>query len=143
MLKNYSLETLGAKSCIDNSWPLMVNALDSIPKKKFYSTMDYGAADGGTSMELWGRVFQKLEGKSIYHIANDLPSGDLPMLSENLNQLRSKFENLVVFIQPSSFYMHVAPQASLNIGLAATTMHWLSKIPEVQHFGQFHTAIAP
>ncbi|WP_444909903.1 hypothetical protein [Microbulbifer sp. TRSA005] len=130
MLQNYSQETLGAKICIDNSWPFFLRALDSIPNKKFFNTIDYGAADGGTSMELWGRVFKKLGDKTIYHIANDLPSSDLLTLADNLNELRAKFENLVVFIQPSSFYNHVAPQASLNIALAATTMHWLSKMPD-------------
>ncbi|WP_299588197.1 hypothetical protein [uncultured Microbulbifer sp.] len=129
MLANYSLETLGAKFCIDNSWPLMVSALDSMPDKKYYNTMDYGAADGGTSLELWRRVFQKLGHKDIYHIANDLPASDLMMLSKNLNRLSSEFESLVVFMQPGSFYKHVAPRASLNLGLAATTMHWLSRMP--------------
>ncbi|WP_310620932.1 class I SAM-dependent methyltransferase [Flexibacterium corallicola] len=129
MTENYSLDTMGAQSALNKSWHLMDHALSKLSARPSYEILNYGAADGGTSMDYFKKVFQRLDGALLHYTANDLPLNDFNTLARNLDVLRAEFENLSVFIQPSSFYFNVARKGSVDIALAATTMHWLSQVP--------------
>ncbi|WP_310620311.1 class I SAM-dependent methyltransferase [Flexibacterium corallicola] len=137
MAENYSQDTKGAQFAIDKSWPLMDQALSHLPARSSYEILNYGAADGGTSMDYFRRIFEELKGKRIYFTSNDLPQNNFNGLAPNLEILRSEFEGLCVFIQPTSFYNLIAREDSVDIGFAATTMHWLSQVPR-RAIGHLH-----
>ena len=53
----YSERTIGAKIAIDSSLPLMNQAIKEIPTSNILRMADFGSADGGTSQEMWFKIF--------------------------------------------------------------------------------------
>ena len=49
----YSKKTAGAKNAIDSIQEILEKAVISPPNKEILRFADFGAADGGTSQELW------------------------------------------------------------------------------------------
>ena len=67
----YSARTAGAKHAIDKVRPMLENALQSLPNQAILRLADFGAADGGTSQEMWAGLIEKLRKNgdlSLIHI---------------------------------------------------------------------------
>ena len=58
----YSQRTAGAKNAIDSVLPLMKTAVNNLPETEVFRFADFGAADGGTSAELWAKLISSLRG---------------------------------------------------------------------------------
>ncbi len=134
MASNYSLNTLGAKLCLEATWDWVEKALQTIPDYSQVKLADYGIADGGTSYELWQRIvatIKKQNNPTFLDITfNDLPSNDFNALGKNATLLMQGEQNLVVSMVPRSFYQPVCPPNSLDFGFSSTAMHWLSQLPQ-------------
>ena len=131
MTKGYSEQTAGAKLCIDlaSDWAHEAIADLNIEGNSFL--MDYGAADGGTASEFWGRIIKyikKINTKShISLIGNDLYSNDNQALINNLSLHSSGQESISTLICAGSFYDQLVPNSFIDFGFSATAMHWLNK----------------
>ena len=56
----YSERTAGARDVINNALPMVLDALKNIPEYPVLRIADFGAADGGTSREMWNTVISAL-----------------------------------------------------------------------------------
>ncbi|NEP90829.1 MAG: class I SAM-dependent methyltransferase [Okeania sp. SIO2C2] len=134
MASDYSLNTLGAKLCLEAAGDLVTTAIQSIQNSSQVRLADYGIADGGTTQGLWQQIFDTIKkqnsGVFIEAILSDLPSNDFNALGETSSFLMQDDQNLVVSMVPRSFYEPVCPPNSLDFGFSSTAMHWLSKLPK-------------
>lgn len=136
----YSLATIGAKDVIDKATPRVLDALKDIPLKSnsHWCFSDMGCADGGTSLELWGTLINRIresDSSDIQIVYADQANNDFNALVQILHghtQFDSYLpgaENVHVLESGSSFYSAILPKGSLHLGFSATAMHWLSKKP--------------
>ncbi|NEP05829.1 MAG: class I SAM-dependent methyltransferase, partial [Okeania sp. SIO4D6] len=134
MASDYSLNTLGAKLCLEAAGDLVTTAIQSIQNSSQVRLADYGIADGGTTQGLWQQIFDTIKkqnsGVFIEAIFSDLPSNDFNALGQTSCFLMQDDQNLVVSMVPRSFYEPVCPPNSLDFGFSSTAMHWLSKLPK-------------
>lgn len=86
----YSKATIGAKHVMDNASNMLIDAVDRMKLKDDASTFratDMGAADGGTSIDLWrkvlGYVSKQVPSRSIEMIYTDLPRNDFSQVSRS------------------------------------------------------------
>ena len=140
----YSDNTIGAKAVIDAAGELVVEALeamhladDTMP----FAVADFGAADGGTSLDLMRRIADKVRAASpkrqISITYTDLPHNDFSVLFRRLHGLLGTPEpsplaardNLFTFASGTSFHRQIFPDRTLSFGFSATAMHWLSARP--------------
>lgn len=131
MTSGYSLETYGARIALEKSRPQMQAALEKLPAGPT-TFVDFGIADGGTSLSFWCDVFLALRQKNPHTITlygNDLPTNPHRDLALNLDKLRQMVPDLQVFIAPVSFYQQVVPDEQMDLGFSATALHWLSRVP--------------
>ena len=56
----YSKKTAGAKNAIDSIQEILESAILSLPQTDTLRFADFGAADGGTSQELWYNLINLL-----------------------------------------------------------------------------------
>ena len=57
-----SERTAGARDVINNAGPMIQAAIEEIPEDKILRIADFGAADGGTSNQMWDKCnFQNAE----------------------------------------------------------------------------------
>lgn len=140
----YSRVSLGPKAVIDNATTLVLDALNRLdisPHKSATITLaDYGAADGGTSLDLvnasvdWVRQrHPKLPVSLCY---TDLPGADFETLFRTMSgEVKGKQSPLTrhsdvhVFSSGMSFYRQLLPTATLDLGFSASAMHYLSSMP--------------
>lgn len=139
----YSQHTQGATHVIDRAG---VNILDRLSKMNVskenrpFSIVDYGAADGGTSLGLMSKIVQSLrartEKRDITVTYTDLPHNDFSALfrlvhnrSNNSESYLPQYKNVYVLGSGTSFYHQVVPDSTVDIGFSATAMHWLSGLP--------------
>ena len=54
----YSERTAGARNVINDAGAMVVNALRDLPPTNTLRLADYGAADGGTSQQMWDMVIR-------------------------------------------------------------------------------------
>ena len=76
----YSANALGAKQVIDATRPLVddaLRALASLPSEKPFAIADFGAADGGTSFELYA-AYRAYSANGFTYRAITLTYTDLP-----------------------------------------------------------------
>ena len=89
MTKGYSEQTAGAKLCIDLASDWAKECISNLNISENVFLMDYGAADGGTASEFWGKIIndiqQKNQSTEITLIGNDLYSNDNQALINNLS----------------------------------------------------------
>lgn len=134
MASDYSLNTLGAKFCLEAAGDLVTEAIKPIQNNSQVKIADYGIADGGTSQALWQEVITTIKQQNsdafIEAIFSDLPSNDFNALGKNSSLLMNGDRNLVVAMVPRSFYEPICSPNSLDFGFSATAMHWLSKLPK-------------
>ena len=80
----YSERTAGARDVINNACKMVIEALAQTPKSSKLRIADYGAADGGTSREMWDMVIghQRANGdnRQIEMLYSDLASNDFSTL---------------------------------------------------------------
>ena len=89
MTKGYSEQTAGAKLCIDLASDWGAECISDLNISENVFLMDYGAADGGTASEFWGKIINNIQEKNqsaeITLIGNDLYSNDNQALINNLS----------------------------------------------------------
>eukprot|EP00043_Microstomoeca_roanoka_P016298 m.165831 g.165831 ORF g.165831 m.165831 type:complete len:236 (+) comp16433_c0_seq3:268-975(+) len=160
----YSLATKGCFDVINNSTDLVMEclsyALDAYKKRndgKPFTIADLGTADGGTSMplitEIMKQVRKRIGNDPVVIFYEDQATNDFNSLfkrvhgiiptpksaddSTPIEPLVDAFENTYVVANGTSFYKQISPDNSIDIGLCATSFHWLTsapcKIPDALH----------
>ena len=131
MTQGYSEQTAGAKLCIDLASDWGAECISALDLNENVFLMDYGAADGGTASEFWGKIINQIKVKNesceTTLIGNDLFSNDNKALINNLS-IHSKNNELVkTLLCAGSFYDQLVPTGFIDFGFSATAMHWLNK----------------
>lgn len=121
------------------SLPLLVDAIDDMPlgsDNSSFAIGDYGAADGGSSIELLEALTDTIRAKhghrQIVILFDDLPTADFNSLFLRIDSRRkSNFNRKEVFYLATaqSFYKSVVPRNTLNLIISFNSMHWLSACP--------------
>ena len=145
----YSERTAGARNVINDAGAMVIDALAQAPQTKTLHIADYGAADGGTSREMWDMVIGQLRAtgdhRQIEMLYTDLASNDFSTLFRMMQGMQgdpaiayqSRYENVFVHGCGTGFHQQLMADASLNLGFSATAMHYVStkplEIPEHVH----------
>ncbi|MEL6372487.1 MAG: SAM-dependent methyltransferase [Pseudomonadota bacterium] len=140
----YSQRTLGAKHVIDKATPMLLDAIAALPEPPAGQPLhiaDFGAADGGTSLEALYRVVEaaraRMPDRQILITYTDLPSNDFSQLFRTalgldgdpaLSAIKS-FDGVFVHACGIGFHQQLVPDASLDLGFSATAMHYVSDKP--------------
>ena len=131
MTKGYSEQTAGAKLCIDLASDWAGECISDLKVEDNLFLMDYGAADGGTASEFWGKIINDIKGRNlntqISLIGNDLFSNDNKALIDNLSVHSLGNDSVSTLLCAGSFYDQLVPNGLLDFGFSATAMHWLNK----------------
>ena len=132
----YSANTIGAKTAINRVGDLVVAAVAKTPALAAgapFAVADFGAADGGTSLEMMRRLISAIRAREPQRqIAlgyTDLPHNDFSALFRQTEGLLTDFSGVFVSAAGTSFYRQIFPDSSLSLGFSATAMHWLSQRP--------------
>ena len=131
MTKGYSEQTAGAKLCVDLASDWAGECVADLKIKENLFLMDYGAADGGTASDFWGRIikdiFERKQTHQISLIGNDLYSNDNEALLSNLSLHSSGNDLVSTMVCAGSFYDQLVQDGLIDFGFSATAMHWLNK----------------
>ncbi|HET6619275.1 MAG TPA: hypothetical protein VFG64_05000 [Dongiaceae bacterium] len=140
----YSAHTTGAKTVIDKVGERAIAAaarMTRLEPGRPFVIADFGAADGGTSLDLMRRLAEAIRAREpereINIVYTDLPHNDfsaLFRLTQGLlgNEARAPLAeapHLYIFGSGTSFYRQVVSSGTLSFGFSATAMHWLSRRP--------------
>ncbi|XP_066286887.1 uncharacterized protein [Branchiostoma lanceolatum] len=141
----YSDNALGYYSIVKNAETMVMDAINSmeINPTQVFNIVDYGSADGGTSMPLFYQIVDKLSqtyGKDppIHVTYEDQPVADFKSLFMRLHGLLSMpenpsylmdFNNVYVSACGTSFFEQSFPNGFVNFGFSSTAMHWLRRGP--------------
>lgn len=138
----YSRSTQGAKDVIDSATPLILDAISRVAAETgvgLFRIADFGAADGGTSLDMWRRALAELRRaaprRPIELVYTDLPSNDFSQLFRTIHgQTDAKtyldeVDDVFVFASGTSFHNMVVPQESLHFGFSANASHYIVKTP--------------
>lgn len=138
----YSERTYGAKQAIDKMLPIIRDALTPQPGATgVVRVADYGAADGGTSREMWFKAFEGLrqagDTREIAITYTDLPSNDFSTLFRTMQGLQGDaalayqkvLDDVFVYGCGTGFHTQLFPAGTLDLGFSATAMHYLSQKP--------------
>src|SRR5215813_3747422 len=124
----YSANTVGAKTVIDKVGDLVVEAVARMPRLepgRPFVIADFGAADGGTSMDMMRRLVETIRGREpdreINIIYTDLPHNDFStlfrltqgLLGPDTRAPLAQIPNLFIFGSGTSFYRQVLGTGSL------------------------------
>ncbi|CAF1461380.1 unnamed protein product [Adineta steineri] len=139
----YSKNTVGAKLIIDIAGDFVMNALSTMNLSGWdtsFSIADFGAADGGTSLDLMRRIVKTIRAadmkKAITITYTDLPQNDFSALFHHLHHEDhiiplGREPNVYTFASGTTFYRQIFPDNTLSLGFSATAMHWLSERPSL------------
>ena len=137
----YSAKTAGAKNAIDKIQKVIENALKTIKKNDILRVADFGSADGGTSQEMWSKIFQLIrdsgDDRQIEIIYTDLASNDFSTLFKTMQGMhgstkfafQKNFSNIFVHGCGTGFHEQLVSNNSLSLGFSATAMHYVSERP--------------
>ena len=138
----YSKATTGARDVIDAAAPLLMAAVDRIPRNdtgRAFRCADLGCADGGTSVDMWRRVLahQRVRepARPIEIMYDDLPRNDFSQLFRMIHgQTETKsyygeVADVYPFASGTSFHQAIFPRESLDLAFSATASHYISKVP--------------
>ncbi|XP_078576710.1 uncharacterized protein LOC144862237 [Branchiostoma floridae x Branchiostoma japonicum] len=141
----YSDNALGYYNIMENAKPMVMAAINSmeIDPKHVFNIVDYGSADGGTSMPLFYQVIKKLRERygdypPIHVTYEDQPVADFKSLFMRLQGLLpmpdnhsylKDFHNVYVGACGMSFFDQCFEDGFVNFGFSSTAMHWLSRGP--------------
>ncbi len=136
----YSRATVGARDVILRAMQDVEGALAHLKPGDGPITMtDMGAADGGTSMPMWGEVIARLRGRlpdrDVQLIYTDLPRNDFSQLFQivqGLTEIDSPLagmEGLQVLASATSFHRQIVASGTLDLGFSATASHYIAETP--------------
>jgi len=138
----YSKATTGAKDVIDNATPLVLDAAAVVPiptDGRPITVADMGCADGGTSMQMIGKLLRALRerapGVPIQMVYTDLPRNDFSQVFQHIYGLTDVESPLLdipdtyFFASGTSFHQNIFPAESLHLGFSATASHYISEKP--------------
>jgi len=132
----YSRATIGAKHVMDNAAPLVLDAIDRMGAADDGSTFratDMGAADGGTSLDLWRTVLSKVRtqmpSRPIELIYTDLPKNDFSQTFQITNALAEEIADVHVLASGTSFHDKILPANTLDLGFSSTASHYITDVP--------------
>ncbi len=137
----YSERTAGARNVINEAAQMVLKALAEIPTSPRLRIADYGAADGGTSREMWDMVIGQRraqdDNRQIEMIYTDLASNDFSTLFRMMQGMQgdprhayqTHYDNVFVHGCGTGFHQQLMADQSLNIGFSATAMHYVSVKP--------------
>jgi hypothetical protein len=140
----YSANALGAKAVIDATLPFVDEALRaaaSVQSDQPFAIADFGASDGGTSIDLMRhvvRTVRKAHPRRLITLTyTDLPYNDFSVLFRRLHGVLgaqdpeplAQERGLFTFAAGTSFHRQIFPDATLSFGFSATAMHYLSAKP--------------
>jgi hypothetical protein len=140
----YSSNTIGAKTVIDKVGDLVVAAVGRTPPLaagQAFLIADFGAADGGTSLDMMRRLVDAIHAREpdrqIAITYTDLPHNDFSalfrlsqgLLGPKTDPPLADVPGLFIFGSGTSFYRQVCPDNTLSLGFSATAMHWISSRP--------------
>lgn len=140
---DYSLNTRGAKDVIDNTADLALDALAGIDIEHGsgpFTIADFGAADGGTSIDLIGKVVgavrERAPARPLCVTYTDLPRNDYGALFSlihgkrpDIKSYQQEHDGVFVYAAATSFYEPIFPAGTVDFEFSATAMHWLSSLP--------------
>ena len=90
----YSKKTAGAKNAIDSVQEILERSIISLPNNEILRLADFGAADGGTSQELWYNLINLIRSKGddrvIEIIYTDLASNDFSTLFKKMQGMHGE-----------------------------------------------------
>ena len=141
----YSAHTEGAKLTINRAGDMLFQHFNARQVKQCdrpFSIIDYGAADGGTSLEMITRLVNAVRGalpeREMTVTYTDLPHNDFSALFQMLNAEDDDTSNyfqsnrkVYVNCTGTTFYQQVVPDNTVDIAFSATAMHWLSGQPGI------------
>ena len=138
----YSRATIGAKHVMDKASNLVMDAIarmDPVDDGSIFRVTDMGAADGGTSVDLWRRVLSdvraRVPSRPIEITYTDLPRNDFAQIFRMIHgqtDTRSYYpeiDDLYVFASGTSFHQKIFPAATLDLGFSSTASHYISRTP--------------
>ena len=135
----YSARTAGAKHAIDKVRPMLEDALQSLPQQAVLRLADFGAADGGTSQEMWAGLIATLrasgDSRPIEMLYTDLlqtifqPFPTMQGCRDTAHAYQNSYENVFVHGCGTGFHQQLMADASLCLGFSATAMHYVSEKP--------------
>ena len=140
---DYSTHTQGAKDAIDNARDLACRAIAEMDVKDTgepFHIADYGAADGGTSIDLHRATISVLRARAprrpVCITYTDLPRNDYSALFTTVHggrpgvtSYRDEHDDIFVYAAATSFFEPIFPPRTIDFGFSATAMHWLSALP--------------
>ena len=137
----YSERTAGARNVINDAGAMVLNALRDLPPTSTLRFADYGAADGGTSQQMWDMVIRNCrdagDDRQIEMIYTDLASNDFSTLFRIMQGMQGDttyayqkhFANVFVHACGTGFHEQLLTNESLHLGFSATAMHYVSVKP--------------
>ena len=138
----YSKATIGAKHVMDNAATMVLDAIDRmklVDDGSVFRATDMGAADGGTSIDMWGRVLARVReivsNRPIEMIYTDLPRNDFSQVFQivhGLTDTKSYLEDVPgvhVLASGTSFHDAILPAGTLDLGFSATASHYIVSTP--------------
>ena len=140
---DYTAHTQGAKDAIDNARDLACRAIAEMDVEDAgepFHIADYGAADGGTSIDLHRATIAALRGRTprrpVCLTYTDLPRNDYSALFTTVHggrpgvtSYRDEHDHIFVYAAATSFFEPIFPPGTIDFGFSATAMHWLSALP--------------
>jgi hypothetical protein len=138
----YSKATTGAKHAIDGATSLVLDAVGRmglVDEGTPFRATDMGAADGGTSVDMWRQVLKEVRrlvpSRPIEMVYTDLPRNDFSQVfrmihgQTDIASYYPEIDDLYVFASGTSFHQAILPSGSLHLGFSATASHYISKNP--------------
>lgn len=138
----YSRATLGAKHVMDNAAELVLDAVDRMAPPddgSVFRVTDMGAADGGTSLAMWGRVLdrvrQAVPSRPIEIVYTDLPRNDFSQTFQTVHGMTGEDTYLTrvpgtyALASATSFHDAILPPGTLDLGFSATASHYVTAAP--------------
>ena len=138
----YSRATIGAKHVMDNAADLILDALKRQPPAddgSIFAMTDMGCADGGTSIDMVGRVLRHVRSacpsRPIQMTYTDLPKTDYSQLFQIVHGLTDTksyaddISDLYVSASATSFHKQIVPAGALDLGHSATASHYITEVP--------------
>jgi hypothetical protein len=136
----YSTAAKAEKEVIDGATPLVLDAIRHMPDMSTsnpFTLTDMGCADGGTSIDMVRKatlaVRARWRQRPICVTYADQPRNDFNSLFHLVHGLTpiptylDEIEDVHVQASATSFYQPILPAGTLDLGFAATAMHWLSR----------------
>jgi len=138
----YSKATIGAKHVMDNAAQMVLDAVDRMDPADgngVFRVTDMGAADGGTSLDMWRRVLAKVRDRApdrpIEIIYTDLPRNDFSQVFQIVHGLTGEatyldeVSDVHAMASATSFHQAILPEGTLDLGFSATASHYITAVP--------------